>query len=144
VTTPRDFARIGWLWANAGSWNGTELIPHGLFEAHARVDVPADTPRTGGGDVDDYLGIGTAGGGADQTMLGPGVYGFNWWFNDDGALWPDAPPDAFQANGHWNGEVLVVIPSLGIVAAWRGDGADPDAFAQPMNAILAELVAAAE
>jgi CubicO group peptidase (beta-lactamase class C family) len=141
VATPRDFARVGWFWANRGTWDGTELIPSAGFDEGLMVGTPAGTPRTAGGSPDDYLGLGSAGGGVDQTGLGPGIYGFNWWFNPDGQTWPAAPVDTFQANGHWNGEVLTVIPSLGLVAAWRGNGTNPEAFDGPMNTILEALVA---
>ncbi len=63
-----------------------------------------------------------------------------WWFNPEQTVWPDAPADTFLVNGHWNAEVMVMIPSLGIVAAWWGGASgDPDTFNQPMNSALAEL-----
>jgi CubicO group peptidase (beta-lactamase class C family) len=139
TTTPRDFARIGWMWANHAHWNGAQLLHPATFANEMQPQVPASLPRTSGGNVDDYLAIGTAGGGADQTGLGPGIYGFNWWFNPGKQTWPDAPEDTVQANGHWNGEVMTIIPSLGLVVAWRGIGTDPESFNAPMNAILAQL-----
>lgn len=68
----------------------------------------------------------TFGGGSDQTPFGPGTYGFNWWFNakvgtTSSVAWPSAPADTFQANGHWNKEVMTVIPSLKLVVAARGN-----------------------
>jgi hypothetical protein len=39
----------------------------------------------------------------------------------DKRTWPDAPRDTIQANGHWNKEVLTVIPSLRMVVAARGN-----------------------
>jgi hypothetical protein len=87
--------------------------------------------------------VGTAGGGHDQTALGPGVYGFQWWFNVDGRLWPDVPRDAFQTNGHWNRHALTIIPSLGLVVAWREASAlasSPDAFHVDMNEALKLLM----
>ncbi|MCA9658986.1 MAG: serine hydrolase [Myxococcales bacterium] len=143
-TTPRDFARFGWLWANHGRWGDAVIVPPDLIEMALEPGVPGGLPRTAGAPLDDYLGIGTAGGGADQTPLGPGTYAFNWWLNTNGATWPSAPADTIQANGHWNGEVLTVIPSLGIVAAWKGKGTDAATFNGPMDSLLALLVAAAE
>lgn len=142
TTTPRDFARVGWLWANHGQWDGYAILPAATLTAAWQPGVPGSLPRTAGGPVDDYLGLGTAGGGADQTPLGPGIYGFNWWLNPGQQTWPDAPADTVQANGHWNGEVLTFMPSLGLVAAWRGDSTSTDTFNQPMNDILRELVEA--
>ncbi len=66
-------------------------------------------------------------GGSDQAEIGPSVYGFNWWFNTElpaknGALlMPDLPRHAFQANGHWGKEVMLIVPSWKLVVAARGD-----------------------
>ena len=109
-------------------------------------------PRTTPDSTDDYLGIGTYGGSSDQAAGadGPGIYGYNWWFNDfvgttGVRTWPDAPADAFQANGHYGIEVVTVIPSLNLVVAARGDwGAfDPGNQAATMNLNLKLLVDAA-
>jgi hypothetical protein len=140
TASPSDAARLGWFWANAGQWNGVALLSPASFAELATADVPAALPRTAGGAVDDYLGIGTAGGGADQTGLGPGIYGFGFWFNPGGATFPGVPSDALVANGHWNGEVIAVVPSLGLVAAFAGSGADAEAFLGPLADLMAALV----
>ncbi|MCH7728842.1 MAG: serine hydrolase [Planctomycetes bacterium] len=124
-TTPRDFARIGWFWLNKGTWNGKQLLPRKYFEDFMKPGVPRALPKTKGG-RNDYLGAYFTGGGTDQTPYGPGIYGFNWWFNakvgiSNKLTWPDAPPDTFQANGHWRREVMTVIPSLKLVVAARGN-----------------------
>ena len=77
-------------------------------------------PRTAGGSVDDYLGVGTYGGGTNQEFPGQGTYGFNCWFNPSKITWPDAPADTVQAVGHRNQESMVIIPSLSMVVAWKG------------------------
>ncbi len=118
-TSPRDFARIGWFWCNKGAWAGSQLLPEYYFNDYMKAQVPANLPRTSSSGSD-YLGIGTYGGGSDQTADGPGVYGFNWWCNPNRANWPAAPADTVQANGHWGGECLTVIPSLSLVVACRG------------------------
>lgn len=127
-TSVRDFARIGWFWANKGNWNGTQLLPQSCFDDYMRPYVPASLPRTCPSCLtSDYLGVGSYGGGTDQTQYGPGIYGFAWWFNAMGGVhpasltWPDAPRDTFQANGHFDGEVVTVIPSLRLVASARGN-----------------------
>jgi CubicO group peptidase (beta-lactamase class C family) len=124
-TSPRDFARIGWLWLNNGNWNGKQLLPREFFEKYCKPDVPRDIPRTKTAGKD-YLGIGTMGGGSDQNFEGPGVYGFNWWFNAkmadrDEYLVPHLPRDAFYACGHDGKEVVLVIPSWNMVVAARGN-----------------------
>jgi hypothetical protein len=106
--------------------------------------------------VDDYLDIGTYG--ADdtsrETLPGPGIYGFNWWFNAPGTLidgtefdltWPDAPADAFMSRGK-NGAHSVMIPSLGVVVVtvdgdW-GSTMETDPEEQGTNNVLKVLVEA--
>ena len=118
-TSVRDFARIGWLWCNYGYWDGAQLLPRWYFDDYMQAHVSSGTPRTTTSGSD-YLGIGTYGGGSDQTADGPGVYGFNWWCNPNQSNWPDAPADTIQANGHWGAEVVTVIPSLSLVVAYKG------------------------
>ncbi|NLX13165.1 MAG: serine hydrolase, partial [Phycisphaerales bacterium] len=127
-TSVRDFARIGWFWLNKGNWNGNQLLPASYFDTYRQPGVPGNLPRTCSScSTSDYLGIGTSGGGSDQTPYGPGIYGFNWWFNNVGGVhpasltWPDAPLDTYQANGHWNTEVVTVIPSLNLVVSAIGN-----------------------
>ena len=124
TASPRDFARLGWLWLNHGRWGEDDVLPASLFDACIRPGVPADLPRTKGKDAD-YLDLGSYGGGTDQTPHGPGVYGFNFWFNRSLAagsplVWPSLPADAYQANGMWNRDTVTVIPSLRMVVAVRG------------------------
>ncbi|MBW2699235.1 MAG: serine hydrolase, partial [Deltaproteobacteria bacterium] len=145
--SPRDFARIGWLWLNRGNWDGVQLLPRRYFDDYMQPDVPVSLPRTTSAGSD-YLGVGSLGGGTDQIGHGPGIYGFNWWFNaltPNGQLtWPDAPLDTFQANGHWNQEVVTVMPGLGLVVACRGNWGtfDPGNAGASMNAKLAQLASA--
>ena len=128
--SPRDFARLGWLWLNRGRWNGKEVLSEKLFVDHIKPGVPADLPRTRTKkNANDYLGIGTYGGGTDQTKYGPGVYGFNFWFNElcgQERAWPAVPADTYQANGMWNRDTVTVFPSLRMVVAVRG--AQPGKF----------------
>ena len=123
--SPRDFARIGLFWMHRGRWEDRQLLPQQYFDVCMKPDVPTDLPRTKEAGTE-YLGIGTHGGGGDQSALGPGVYGFNWWFNEevpgtDRLLTPGLPRDTVQANGHWGKEVMIIIPSLRLVAAARGN-----------------------
>jgi len=123
-TTTRDFARIGWFWMNRGNWRSDQVLASTFFDDYMRAQVPGNLPRSVAGDAD-YLNAGTVGGGTDQSEYGPGIYGAAWWFNDTVGTtglraWPDAPLDAFQANGHWDREVMVMIPSLNLLVAARG------------------------
>jgi len=123
-TTTRDFARIAWFWMNHGNWRNQQVVSGTFFDDYMRTQVPGTMPRSAGPDVD-YLNVGTVGGGTDQSEYVAGLYGAAWWFNETvGATglraWPDAPLDMFQANGHWNQEIVVIIPSLNLVVATRG------------------------
>jgi hypothetical protein len=124
-TTTRDFARIAWFWLNHGNWGGEQILPQELFDRYRQTQVPSTMPRTTGLDVD-YLNVGTAGGGMDQSEFGPGQFGMSWWFNDVVGTtgrrpFPDAPLDMIQAHGHWGREMIVMIPSLNLVVATRGN-----------------------
>jgi hypothetical protein len=111
---------------NKGNWKGKQLLPASFFDNYVKADVPSTMLETSAAS-DDYLGVGSYGGGSDQTNIGPGIYGFNWWFNtnrDSPQLtWPAAPADTYQANGRWGTEAMTMFPSLGmVVAAYGGNG----------------------
>jgi len=128
-SSARDFARMGWLWMNKGNWNGTQLVPASFFDNYMKADVPANLPQSVTSNTDtsgNYLGLTSYGGGVNQGSEGPGIYGFNWWFNtnrDTSQLtWPSAPGDTFLANGRDGKDCMAMVPSLGlVVAAWNDD-----------------------
>lgn len=111
----RDAARIGWFWLNKGNWNGRQLLPKWYFDKYMNVHVPASMPRTTDTTVNDYLAIGTYGGGADQTAHGPGSYGFAWWHNNNRDTFSTATRTHFQANGRWDEMFIGVFPALNMV-----------------------------
>ncbi len=113
----RDFARIAWFWLNQGTWNGTPVLPRRYFTEFVKPHVAKNTPHTAKAATDDYLGIGTFGGGSDHfTRFGAGIYGFNCWFNATGRLhpdrptWPDAPAETIMTLGV-RGNCSVWLPS---------------------------------
>jgi hypothetical protein len=124
----RDFARIAWFWLNRGGWDGRQVLPRRYFDRYQRPQVPPSLRHTAPAETDDYLAIGTFGGGSDHfTEYGAGIYGFNWWFNRTGRLhprrvtWPDAPPDAFMSIGA-GGNCSVIVPSLrAVLVCARGN-----------------------
>ena len=130
----RDYARMGWFWLNRGNWNGTQLLPRSFFDNYMKADVPYQSTnciRSGSPDTpwtqNDYLGIGSYGGGVNNDLYVHGPYGFNWWFNTLSGTnllgYPAAPADAFLANGHDGEQCMAMIPSLGlVVAAWGTAG----------------------
>jgi len=147
----RDVARIAWFWENNGNWNGKQVLPKRYFDEYRRPQTKRNLPISQGNKTDDYLKIKTYGGGSEHfTRFGPGVYGFNWWFNGTGdrhrenLTWPDSPPDTYMSIGA-GGNNAAIIPSLGIVLVGAGaDWADHRAGdpASKMNQAL-KLVAAA-
>jgi CubicO group peptidase (beta-lactamase class C family) len=124
VTTPRDFARICWFWANRGHWGGKQLLPREYFDKYMKPQVPDTMPLSVTRKAEDYLGIGSYGGKPKAPEYGPGKYGFNWWFNvpDRGSkvpCLPDVPADTVITFGS-RGCNSVTIPSLGLVVTGRG------------------------
>lgn len=119
----RDFSRLAWLWCNEGRWGDQQLIRHDLFVACRQPQVPRGLPNTIKAATDDYLMIGTYGGESDHfSKAGPGIYGFNWWFNapfsplSEAITWPDAPADTYMSLG-LRGNNTAIIPSLRLVVA---------------------------
>jgi CubicO group peptidase (beta-lactamase class C family) len=141
VTSPRDMARIGWFWLNKGLWRGTQRLPKSFFDNYMRTQVSSSLPRTAGG-LNDYLNVGTHGGGTDQAFPGQGRYGYNWWFNPNRQTWPSAPADTIQARGHNNAESMFIIPSLNLVAAWRGRNSTSSAAFSDADRYLSHIVEA--
>jgi CubicO group peptidase (beta-lactamase class C family) len=103
----RDLARIGLLMQRGGRWQDKQLLPK------AWIDFSL-TPFA-----------------HNQSVSENEVPGGQWWLNrlPDGASgtskrpWPDAPPDAFAALGHW-GQALYVVPSANLVIVRYADDRD--------------------
>ncbi len=147
----RDFARIGWFWLNRGAWNGEQVLPKRYFTKYCKPFAKANLALSEGKETDDYLSIGTYGGGSNHfSDAGPGIYGFNWWFNGygpshtDARMWPDAPKDTFISLGA-RGNSCAIIPSLNVVLACaQGDWQDhkPGPRDSNMNRALGQLARA--
>ncbi|MGZ0745790.1 serine hydrolase domain-containing protein [Haloparvum sp. AD34] len=73
----RDLARVGHLMLNGGEWDGKQVLPEAWVE---QSTTPSDV----------FDG-----------------YGFLWWLNTDGQLWPSAPESAYAALGHGQNTVFV-------------------------------------
>jgi CubicO group peptidase (beta-lactamase class C family) len=92
--TALDMARLGWLWRNWGRWGDRQLIPEAwLREAtQTALDIRANCP-------------------AEQWG-----YGYAFWTNDHGRLWPNLPRDSYAASGAGSQHIWV-CPSLDLVVA---------------------------
>jgi len=91
-TNALDFARVGWLWCNRGRWGGRQIVPENWMRESTRTnpDIMARGPET------------------------ERKYGYGFWVNDQGKLWPDLPRDGFTASGA-GGHYASVFPSLDLV-----------------------------
>jgi CubicO group peptidase (beta-lactamase class C family) len=87
-----DMARLGWLWCNGGRWQDNQVIPEGWLQEATRVapDIASNCPK-------------------EQWK-----YGYAFWTNDHGQLWPSLPQDAFAASGAGSQHIWV-CPSLDLV-----------------------------
>lgn len=105
--TARAVARVGRLMLHKGNWQGQQIIKP------------------------EFVKLITADAGTPDPDRGPGEgpcprAGLAWWVNSDGNL-SKLPKDAFMGAGAGN-QVLLVIPSLDIVAVRMGDLMIKDSF----------------
>ena len=97
--TARAAARIGQLMMLGGEWNGRQLIGR---ETVKQVLTDQGMPRPPRSTTDPAPASGLA-----------------WYTNTDG-IWPAAPRDTFAGAGAQH-QVIIVIPSLDLVAVRNGD-----------------------
>lgn len=90
----RDMARMGLLWLHYGNWNGRRVVPEDWMREAVKTapDIRRDCPRE------------------------EWCYGYAFWTNDHGRLWPDLPRGSFAASGAGRKHVWV-CPSLDLVVA---------------------------
>jgi CubicO group peptidase (beta-lactamase class C family) len=104
--TPRDWAKLGFLFLNDGCWEGQRLLPEGWVASSVAVSEPLRQKRVDWdpGDVQGW-----------QLWLNRRVPGFQ-----DEKPWPDVPEDAYAMRGHW-GQSVTVIPSRDLVVVRLSD-----------------------
>ncbi|WP_263436628.1 serine hydrolase domain-containing protein [Stigmatella hybrida] len=122
--TPRDWAKLGFLFLNDGCWEGQRLLPEGWVAQSTAVSGPLRQKR---------------------LYWDPGdVQGWQLWLNrrvpgvQDGKPWPHVPEDAYAMRGHW-GQSVTIIPSLDVVVVRMADDREPGAF--ELDAFLARALA---
>src|ERR1700691_4958071 len=86
----RDFAGLGYPLAPDGEWQGKQIVPRQWIQLATR----------------------------SSQQLNPS-YGYTFWVNTDGVLWPTAPRDAFAFRG-FTASRLYIVPSLDLVGARLG------------------------
>jgi CubicO group peptidase (beta-lactamase class C family) len=124
--TPRDWAKLGFLFLNDGCWAGRRLLPEGWVAASVAVSEPLKGKRVDW-DTGDVQGR--------QLWLNLRVPGFQ-----DQKPWPDVPEDAYAMRGHW-GQSVTIIPSLDMVVVRTADDRER-AFS--LNTFLARAIAVVE
>jgi CubicO group peptidase (beta-lactamase class C family) len=92
--TALDMARLGWLWRNWGHWQDQQLIPEAWLR-EATQTAPAIRANCS----------------PEQWQ-----YGYAFWTNDHGQLWPNLPRDSYAASGAGS-QLIWVCPSLDLVVA---------------------------
>lgn len=94
----RDMARLGLLWLNWGRWRNQQLIPEAWMREATRTApmIVRNCPP-------------------DQWC-----YGYAFWTNDHGLLWPALPRDTFAAIGAGN-QLIWMCPSRDLVVV-QGPG----------------------
>ena len=124
--TPRDWAKLGFLFLNDGCWEGQRLLPEGWVAASVEVSEPLKQKRV---DWD------------------PGdVQGRQFWLNrrvpgvQDEKPWPDVPEDAYAMRGHWS-QSVTIIPSLDLIIVRMADDREKTF---KFNTFLARAIALVE
>ncbi|MGZ3790283.1 MAG: serine hydrolase domain-containing protein [Bacteriovorax sp.] len=106
-TTPRDLAKIGYLYLNNGIWNGEVLLPMEWIKLML-------TPSPG------YVSPGTV----ITNITEDGVYGGSIWLNREvkkglGKPYPHSPEDMYLAIG-FMGQYLIMLPSQKMIIVRMG------------------------
>ncbi len=87
-----DMLRTGWLWANWGKWQDRQVVPEAWLREATKVapNIKANCDE------------------ADWK------YGYGFWSNECGKLWPSLPKDSFAAAGA-GAKLIWACPSLKMV-----------------------------
>jgi CubicO group peptidase (beta-lactamase class C family) len=106
----RELARFGYLMLRGGVWDGQQLIPEWWHSLATRA----------------------------SQDLNPS-YGYTWWVNSEGTMWPGLPRDAFALAGYGSNRCFVV-PSLDIVVARVGTGPPAGGEQGLIEAVVAAVI----
>ena len=94
--TPRDFARLAYLWLQKGRWGDRQLVPESWIAKATSRYVRED----------------------NTTPMG---YGYTFWIMDQ---WDNVPVDLYMSRGH-NINHSYLIPSLDLVVVRQGNESRP-------------------
>jgi len=88
----RELARFGYLMLRNGKWEGDQVIPSWWIDLSTKTS---------------------------QNMNRN--YGYTWWVNSAGTMWPGMPQDTYALRGYRTNKCYI-IPSLDLVIARIGSG----------------------
>lgn len=90
--TALDMARLGLLWLSWGRWGDRQFVPEEWLRKATRTapDICANCPR-------------------EEWQ-----YGYGFWTNEHGLIWPSLPRDSYAASGAGR-QLIWVCPSLDLV-----------------------------
>jgi CubicO group peptidase (beta-lactamase class C family) len=104
-----DMARFGLLWLRAGKWGNRQIV----------------SPS--------YVKMATT-----ASEHGPD-YGFLWWLNTKGGMWPGSPKNAFSAVGA-GGNIIFIDPTHDLVVVWRWSTQSNEGFRRVVAAVIGDEV----
>ena len=111
---PLDLARLGLLWEREGRWEGGQLVPRDWLREATAVAAPI----------------------RENCPQEEWKYGYGFWTNEYGLLWPDLPRSSYAAIGA--GKNLIWIePGLDLVVVLSpGLWEEKEDFERPLVKIL--------
>jgi CubicO group peptidase (beta-lactamase class C family) len=125
--TPRDWAKLGFLFLNDGCWENQRLLPEGWVAASTVPSEPFGRKRVDWRDGD--------------------VQGRQFWLNrrvpgiQETLPWPHVPEGAYALRGHW-GQSVSVLPSHDLIVVRLADDRERafklDTFLQLALALVEE------
>lgn len=122
--TPRDMARLGYLYLTGGMWKGDRVLP---------ADWPQFVSTIGDAVLSSKTEL--------SDITSDGLYGGGFWLNGRirqmrSLLYPHAPPNIYFASGHF-GQLIFILPSQNMVVARTGWDGQYDSLIDGMAASAA-------
>lgn len=113
--SPRDWARLGQLYLDQGTWRGRQILPEAAVAHATTSSLPENAP----------------------------FYGAQWWLNrptsDGFQRLPGLPDDAYFMGGH-DGQMVIVVPSKSAVIVRLGLTRPPVDEARDVMPSIAAIV----
>lgn len=117
--TPREMAKIGYLYLHEGRWDDRQIVSPWWVAQSTQQHASGSGYFSG-------------------VVIGPGAYGYQWWTAQPNGL------HAFVASGY-GGQLIYVVPALDLVVVTAYAGADPtrpDLQQHPLSIIEEAIIPA--